>query len=753
MLFILIKVCKNISLLLFLISIFSIARAQQVRISLIDILNKKPVAFAHVLVEGLDQSSAQKKGFTTDIEGVLSINLKSAARLTATFVGYKRLVDTIRPGENRIFEMSPTVYQVDEVVVTAQFRPETVDKSIYNIKVLGAQQIESKAAVNLVEMLAGEVNIRSTRDNVLGSSITMQGLDGEHIKFLIDGVPVIGRQDGALDLQQLNLQNIQHIEVIEGPMSVVYGSNALAGVINIITKDPDQQKISLTGDAYYESAGVYNFALGGSYAWKKNSFSINAGRNFFDGYDPVDTTRYKQWKPKLQYDIDGAYLFRTEKTRIKVGGNYFHEEIRDKGNPLEVFNWDKAFDKYFYTNRWGLRTEIKQNVLNRAMVNVLLAYSRYNRKKNTYLKDLTNLNETIIPETEKQDTTYFDNILLRADFNNYVRNEKFKYQLGIDLNRESGYGKRIENDYQRIGDYAVFFNMIIAPFPQFSIQPGIRAIYNTNYKAPVVYSLNVKWNITEPLSIRVSLAKGFRAPSLKELYLDFVDINHNIQGNPKLEAETSLNINLAIKYNQQTPSIYNWGFDLSLFYNHIRDKISLIHVEGNDDLLYTYLNVDEYYTHGFDLNFNNRIYPWLKLILGIGVTGKKQYIESAEINQDYAYTTDFSSQLNYLWRFTGLNLSVFYKYNGKYPELVLTSNSSTIIEEVAPYNSLDINVSRWFWKRRINLQVGGKNLFDVTNVNRTESGGGGGIHSGGSGSTPVNWGRTFFVKIQFNYHK
>jgi len=361
------------------------------------------------------------------------------------------------------------------------------------------------------------------------------------------------------------------------------------------------------------------------------------------------------------------------------------------------------------------------------------------------------LDESIIPDDSKQDTTTFDNIMLRADFNNYIKSEIFKYQVGIDLNRESAYGKRIENNTQQIGDYAAFLNLIIAPLPQLSFQPGLRVIYNTNYKAPLVYSLNAKWNITELLALRASMAKGFRAPSLKELHLDFVDINHNIHGNPDLEAETSLNLNMAISYNSQSAASYNWGIEAGLFYNYIKNKIALPMVEG-DDAVYTYINVDKYYTHGFDINFNNRVYPWLKVNIGLGVTGVKQYIEEANLNTDYFYTTDVSTQISYWWRLTDLNFLLFYKYNGNYPELVLISNSAAEIEETEAYNTLDFNVSRWFWKRRINVQLGGKNLFDVTNVNRTGDTGGG-AHEGSAGTTSVNWGRTFFIKLQFSFNK
>lgn len=734
-----------------LIGAVSSLTAQQTHLSFKDEINHKPVAYANIIIEVLNSTNEAKRGFTTDINGNIDFEIQQPVRLTATFVGYRNLIDTIQPGDDRILIMEPTVYNVDEVVVTAQFRPVTVDQSIYKIKVLGSQQIENKAAVTLSEMLAGELNIRSTRDNALGSSISMQGLQGEHIKFLIDGVPVIGRQNGQIDLEQLDLQNIDHIEIIQGPMSVVYGSNALAGVINIIRKESDRENMAINADAYYESVGVYNFNVGGSYSIKKSSFQLNAGRNFFDGFSTVDSTRYQQWKPKLQYNVDGSYMYKTKKTKLKFEGDYFFEEIQDKGIPLEVFNYDKAFDKYFYTNRWGVRGELSQNLAKRSILNILGAYSYYSRTKNTYLKDLTNLEESLVPESDKQDTARFENLLFRADFNNIIKSEVLKYQLGIDLNFESGYGKRIKDNYQQIGDYAAFLSINYTPVPQLSIQPGIRAIYNTNYDAPLVYSLNVKWNITVPLAVRLSFAKGFRAPSLKELYLDFVDINHNIHGNEDLIAETSQNINFALNYNPQTPAAYNWGIDLGLFYNHINNKIELAQVSA-EPLLYSYTNVDQYYTQGFEFNFNNRVYPWLKIILGFAVTGRKQYDESSESSHDFIYSTDATTQINYWWQKADLHFSAFYKYNGAYPILVLNSDETTDISTISAYNSLDLNMNRWFWKRRINVQIGGKNLFNNTNISASGSQSGG-IHSGGGGSVPVNWGRTFFARIQFKFIK
>ena len=97
-------------------------------------------------------------------------------------------------------------------------------------------------------------------------------------------MPVIGRMNGNIDISQLNLYNVDHIEVIEGPMSVIYGSNALAGVINIITKENKNTRLSAFGKGYIESVGIYNFDLGASWKKKDHVFSLSGGRNFFDGY-------------------------------------------------------------------------------------------------------------------------------------------------------------------------------------------------------------------------------------------------------------------------------------------------------------------------------------------------------------------------------------------------------------------------------------------------------------------------------------
>jgi outer membrane receptor for ferrienterochelin and colicins len=714
---------------------------QKAMITVKDARNKEPIAFANIILENTDHSPCLTA--ITDFDGKTENLVKSKSLITVTYVGYKPYNDTIFPDKNLTVLLDPQVYNMDEVVVTGQYTPQAVDKSIFRVKVIGSRQIDQRASNNLNDLMAGELNIRSSNDGALGSKITMQGLGGEHIKFLIDGVPVIGRMNGNIDLGQLNLYNVEHIEVIEGPMSVIYGSNALAGVINIITKENKNTRYTTNANAYLESVGVYNFSADASIKKNRLGGSIALARNFFDGYSTYDTTRYQSWKPKRQYNVDAALNYSHKDLKAGVSASYFNELLIDKGNLIKPY-YETAFDNHFKTNRLTTKFDLSKRVLKDRYLTVLGSYSIYDRVKNTYFTDLTTLESNLTTNTADQDTSKFNQYLLRAEFSKSNQDSKLNYQLGFDLNYENGAGKRILDQKQSQGDYAAYLSMKISPIVRFMIQPGLRYSYNTKYAAPLVYSLNLKWDIREELSLRGSYAKGFRAPSIKELYLEFVDVNHNIRGNENLEAEHSQNINISLKYNHEKET-YDYGLEMSLFYNNINHSISLASVDFNSSL-YTYVNVDNMITQGFQLNFNNRIYPWLDIKLGYGETGRKQIFRD-NVTYDMVYSSDVVANVNYLWRKTDVSFSVFYKYNGAYPEVFLGDNGSVYQTIMESYNTLDVSVSRWFWNNRLNAQFGAKNLFDNTNINLTGDTGGGGIHGGSSGSSPVAWGRTYFVKL------
>src|SRR5699024_8277242 len=116
------------------------------------------------------------------------------------------------------------------------------------------------------------------------------------------------------------------------------------------------------------------------------------------------------------------------------------------------------------------------------------------------------------------------------------------------------------------------------------------------YDAPIIPSINLKYGIfsnsRNDLTLRASYARGFRSPSIKELYYTFVDANHNIVGNSDLEAETSNNYNLSLHYNVLFNKV-EWMNKLVLFYNDIHNRITLAQANIKE---YSYFNLNRFVT-------------------------------------------------------------------------------------------------------------------------------------------------------------
>ncbi len=256
-----------------------------------------PVEYAYVTFRQMNGPVEDKQ--ITDVKGEVFLKTSLPSIIEVSCVGYKDLSDTILTTEPQIISLSPDYYQLDQVVVTGQFRPQPVDKSIYKIRVIDSRQFQLKAASNIGDLLKNDLSFQYRSEGVMGDFIRIRGLSGEYVKILLDGMPITGRLGDQIDLGQLTLNNVDHIEVIEGPMSVIYGSSALAGAINIITSDNSGKKYQVQAGTYYETIGTYNANLSLSANKGNNSFSLNGGRNFFSGWGPVDTARFQIWKPKL----------------------------------------------------------------------------------------------------------------------------------------------------------------------------------------------------------------------------------------------------------------------------------------------------------------------------------------------------------------------------------------------------------------------------------------------------------------------
>lgn len=721
-------------------------------LTVVSLENNEPVfgVKLKLLCSGSDEAHL----FSSDRNGeiILAQSPCSTYIISLSHPKFEPLTDTLTGTSNRIIHLATLQQELDEVVVTAQYIPGSAEKSVHKVRVIDRKTIDAMGAVNLRDVLTNQMNIRLSQDNVLGSSMSIQGVSGQNVKILIDGVAVTGRVNGNIDISQINMNNVERIEVVEGPLSVNYGTDALAGTINIITKKFEKPSSSVLLSSYYESVGQYNLSGQLAHSTAKATISIVGGRNYFDGWKYADkpfyiedekiadSNRVKDWKPKEQYFATVFVGRRIKDLKFGLTSDYFYEQIMNRGYPRLPY-FETAFDDYYTTNRFNNAFTVNGKLNARLNTNLLFAYNYYERIKNTYLKDLTTLNQ-VLTEASNQDTTQFLHFNARGSFSTARTESKWNGEIGYDAQHETGLGLRIKEGKQEIGDYALFGSLEYRPTEKTVIRPGLRVMHNTSYKAPLVPSFNIKQEFGKQSVVRFSYARGFRAPSLKDLYFYFVDVNHNIKGNENLKAEYSHNFSLSLSTGFKTKELF-WKIESSSFYNDIQNLITLAQANATE---YTYFNLERFKSMGTQLQAEVT-FKRLTATVGGSYVGRYNELSSNYSIAEYLFSPEGKCNLQYRWPEKEFTASLFYKYTGRTPGVSIDEDGNPFTTSISDYHTADCSLSKNFYAKRLQLTLGAKNLFNVRNITGVSSGS---AHSAGGTTIPMAMGRTYFVKLDIN---
>ncbi len=726
--------------------------------------DQSPLAGATITIENSDGSPVY---LSTDLNGKAQLKAHHFGSrhyliVQLTYIGFQSLRDTVFKGIDKHIFLSPTAYEMDDVVITAQYSPTSIENSVHQIKVINREKIENMAAVNLQDVLSNELNVRLSQDNILGAGMSLQGISGQNVKILIDGVPMIGRLDGQIDLNQINLNDVERIEIVQGPLSVNYGSNALAGTINIITKKESKEQLSLRLTSYSENSGQFNQEINiGTRFKKQHSVRLSLGRNFFDGWNKgddfwpsfkaerADSGRVKQWKPKEQYFGRLQYHFNYKQMLIGYKGELFEEKITNLGYPRRGITTYTAFDDYYHTQRMDNAVLVRGKLNRNWNLNWTAAYNDFERIKEARRTDLVTLESSLIPEVsgnDQQDTSTFNLWMSRGSIARTKDSTWLNYELGYDITIENASGKRIEGGERQIGDYAGFITSELLLTKHLILKPALRYSYNTRYDAPVTPAINLKY-APGKTAIRLSYAKGFRAPTLKELYFNFNDVNHSLFGNPDLKAEQSDNYSASIsqKWLLKEQLIKT---ELSAFYNEIYNQISFAQSGFSGDTL-LYFNIGENRTKGLNLNVS-ALCNNFKLNLGASYIGRYNRLSQENPIETYSYSSEFVANASYQFKRPQLTFALFLKHQGELPGFGYDANGELLKQTIESYQLLDLTLSKHFWNKRLQFTMGLKNALNVQNVQANLSGG---AHSGGGGSISVGTGRTALVKLSLHFKK
>jgi outer membrane receptor for ferrienterochelin and colicins len=351
------------------------------------------------------------------------------------------------------------------------------------------------------------------------------------------------------------------------------------------------------------------------------------------------------------------------------------------------------------------------------------------------------------PNAERQAQVDFNGFSFRGTAF-YKLSDLVSFQPGVDINMEKGEGERLNTGINNVNDYAFFITSEITPSKKINIRPGLRVIKNSVYAAPpVIPSVNAKITLSKNIDLRLSYARGFRSPSIRELYFNFFDANHQIVGNPELKAETSNSFTGSLSWKPAVQTKNNFSATFSGFYNDVKNLIDFA-PSASDPNIYIYLNIAEYKTRGVNLTGSLRNKNW-SLAAGTSFTGYyNDYTTMDKTLPQFQWSAEANTNIGYSFSKIGLDMNLFYKFTGKRLSYVL-SGTDILPSRLKGYHLADLALNKKLGKHLM-VNTGIRNLFNVDRVSSTVVVSG--VHTG-NGVRNIGYGRSYFAGILLNWEK
>lgn len=624
-----------------------------------------------------------------------------------------------------------------QVVITGQYRPQSINKSIYRIEVIDRQQIQNMAVSNMAELLKQQLNLEIENQSGTGrAKLRVLGLNSQYVKILMNNIPIAGDENmgSDVDLSTISLDDVERVEIVKGAMGVEYGANSIAGVVNIITKKMARNKTDLTVEIQEESArNEYNLRTGkegkGRHLQRLNiahklkeylSIGGSFSKDDFKGYrgeyqgagvikEPIGEFPFEkrgyEWSPKSSLN-GNAYISLVQKhLNVYYNFNYFSSNLTNYGHTAQ-----------------GFLLKDERIVVN-AAVNNDYRTTRYNHhlsvrgdfwKDSYYSLDLSLQKNGL--EQRRQAINLFDNSVLdkangipgserlqASDWQKYYQSRGF-YGKGtlvkpiIPTVLDYNIGFEMDNTTGNQG-YTNWFNDVSLSTPiqrtlftgaaytsaewhatkKLMIRPGFRLNYNDRLKMRTNESITTRYSFNQHHDLRLIVGTSTRFPNYEELYSWFVNSTHDYRGNPDLRPEYGKSAELQYSYKKALSDHLNLEASVSTMYQHIKDRIVPItyRVPGQNSLTgrNTFTNENVYNGLLNQLNIN-LIADKFNIALAGSILGYRGDDDaSVSQYQKFLLNTQATGQVAYVLPLD-FRVALFYRYVGKQPLYVFVSTGT-----------------------------------------------------------------------------
>lgn len=612
-------------------------------------------------------------------------------------------------------------------------------------QILSKAQIQRSSSADMGQLLSRVNGLQVSQDPTLGANLSINGLGGQYVKVLIDGVPVLGRMNGFVDMNQLPLQNVERVEIVKGPMSILYGADAIGGVINIITGNNVKSPWSGSFNTYFDPTANYQTQASVQHRTKKLVFDFSAGRNFFDGWSPQDSSRNQLWKPRETYSSTASIKYNSTIGSIGCNSTYLNDWIYNLGATQITPYMAYAFDEYHNTTRWqnsawaDLRVKPRRQLWLRAYSNA------YQRIKTTYRKDMVSLTKEVAADPTLQDTTSMHESAFQFRFSGVSVNQKWSWMIGDELLAETASGKRVSAADKLYFNNGIFAAVIFQANKTWRFSPMFRATQATDYGIASSPAFTIDYYVNAHHHFNLQLAEAYRAPSIKERYLYFVDINHDVVGNPNLKAELAKTIALQYNWTGQFTKKDAIGIEMRGFASQITNAITLTQ-DVNNPLVYSYFNMQEIRNVGgaANIDFSSAVFTTR---FGVNYT-KVQNKLIVETALPWQSQWEWSNNTTYRLAKAGILLALDYKMTGK--QYSFSSVNNRVEAQVRPaFHWLDLSAGKSFHRGKFNVQLGCKNVMNVRSLTLTGSNSTS-IHNTAS-TALIATGRCAFIRLTYNW--
>ena len=476
---------------------------------------------------------------------------------------------------NLLVYLEEDINGLNEIVVTGTLKDEYVTESPVKVNVITAKKINSflpSAGSNITKI----VQLINGAQEVIAcgvcytNSISINGLEGPYTSVLMDGIPMYGNLASVYGLNGIPNMIIDRLEIVKGPSSTLYGSEAVAGVINIITKNPDDQPfISLDVQVTSHLESYLNMAVTNQIGKTTGYFGVNWDRkNDYDDYnndgfgDDINLDRislFNKWnihrKSKKQFIISSRYYFEDRRNGV--------QEFLKNGNYKNLRGSEKIYGESIYTYRFELFGEYEFDFIEDFEVNY--SYSKHNQNS-YYGSDYYVANQDI----------FFTQFTLSKKYNKH----DFLYGLSIKNNlyddNTIATEKIVDGDIRNNASNQFIPGLLVQdqfkPSDKISLVGGLRLDHFKDHGLIFAPNFHIKYNPGQWLAFRLNVGTGFRLVNLFTEDHAFVTGQREVKIVEELKPEKSKSLILNTNY-IYTGFNGSGNFDIDLFYTYFSNKI------------------------------------------------------------------------------------------------------------------------------------------------------------------------------------